>query len=450
MKPIFEEERQFLNKRLGVNLPKGCWKKHTKIYLDMTCKKPLYTFRVKDGNIELKKDNTELFQDYQQKTIDELIEINNNRLDELENKAINATIDYILNNQDQELYVISHSGGKDSVVLFNIWNKALDIIKEKYPEININWEINFSNTSNESADTYRFIKQKLPQNKLHILNPKIGYYQWITKVKNYFIPTVFARNCCSTYKEGQLNKHYDNNMNITMLTGVRKYESAKRAKYDYIMDYDFRKELFGNSNLPEKWTTLAPIVEWHNEDIWLYILRERLEFNPMYRKGFYRVGCLICPFQHDYIDLLIQEYYPKQWKRWMDILKKNYEVKDVENRLKWTFEEYADGRWKTGTGKIQELIQSKPTDERVKEVADLLGISEELAKKYFKRKCDKCDKKLNPTEVAMFLKLYGRYEGQVDDREYLCKKCVCKELDINTKEYNLKAKEFRDNGCNLF
>lgn len=334
-------------------------------------------------------------------------------------------------------------------MLYNIWTKALDIIKKDYQNINIKWEINFSNTSNDTADTYKFIKTQLPKDKLNILNPEIGYYQWISKVKNYFIPTVFARNCCSTYKEGQLNKHYDNNKKITMLTGVRKYESFKRAKYDYIMDYEFNKKLFGTSNFPKTWTTLAPIVEWHNEEIWLYILRENLECNPMYKKGFYRAGCLVCPFQHDYIDLLTQEYYPKQWDRWVNILKQNYKIKDIEARLKWTFDEYKNGKWKQGKSKVQELIQMKPTNERVKEVAEIQGISEELAKKYFKQKCS-CGKTLNPTEIAMYLKLYGRYENQIDDRDYLCKKCLCKDRNITTKEYNEKSIEFRDSGCNLF
>lgn len=411
----------------------------------MTCNKPLYTFRVRNGDIKLTKDNTKLFKDYKQKSIKELIEINNDNLNYLESKSINAIIKYVTNKPKQELYVLSHSSGKDSVVTFNIWNKALK--KLGYEP---NWEIIFSNTTNETGDTYKFIKNNLPKDKLNILNPDIPYYRWIREEKNYFIPTVFARNCCSTYKEGQLNKHYDKDMYITMITGVRKYESTKRAKYDYIMDYDFRKRLFTTNSFPEKWTILAPIVEWHNEDVWLYILREKLEFNNIYKLGFYRAGCIICPFQHDYIDLLIQEYYPNLWNKWLDILKKNYELKDVKNRLKWTFEEYANGKWKTGISKIQELIQLKPTDERVKEVANLLGISEELAKKYFKRKCGKCNKKLNPTEVGMFLKLYGRYEGQVDNRDYLCKKCVCKELNIKQKEYNDKVKEFRNEGCNLF
>lgn len=59
-------------------------------------------------------------------------------------------------------------------------------------------------------------------------------------------------------------------------------------------------------------------------------------------------------------------------------------------------------------------------------------------------------KKLNPDEVAMFLKLFGRYENKEDDRSYLCKECLCKLMNITKDEYTEKVKEFRSSGCNLF
>ena len=72
-----------------------------------------------------------------------------------------------------------------------------------------------------------------------------------------------------------------------------------------------------------------------------------------------------------------------------------------------------------------------------------------MAEKYWDNKC-KCGKKLNPDEVAMFLKIMGRYEGVEDNRQYLCKECLCKAMGWTTKEYAEKVKEFRDSGCKLF
>lgn len=446
MKPIFEEERQFFKEQTGIELPTECWRKSSKIYLDPTCNKPLYTFKVENHVIKITKDNTKLFKDYKQKKINELIKLYDEKSTNHKINSINKTIEYILDHPDY-YYVISHSGGKDSTVMYDIWQRALKILKIEHREIydNLQWEINFSNTSNDTADTYKYVKQ-LPKDKLHILNPKVGFYQWLIKVKSYFVPSVFVRNCCSTYKEGQIIKTYDKNNEITMVLGVRKYESTKRSKYDYIMDENFRNKIHNKSNLSNKWIQFAPIVEWRDEEIWLYILREKLEVNRQYYLGFNRCGCLICPYQSDYIDLITQKYYSKQWQRWINILKKNYELYDIKGRLKWTFEEWASGKWKSGYSKEQELIQNKPTQERIKQLAEIKGISEELATKYFQRKCE-CGKSLNPTEIAMNLKIYGR---NIDIGKMECKKCFCQNNDIKSKKYTEMAIEFNKEGCNLF
>lgn len=446
MKPIFEQERQFFKKQTGIDLPINCWRKSSKIYLDPTCEKPLYIFKVENHIVKITKDNTKLFKDYRQKSVEELIELYNSKLNYLENLSIAKTFDYIVDNPDIQ-YVISHSGGKDSTVTFNIWNKTLESLKELEPKIynKLKWEINFSNTSNETADTYKYIK-KLPKDRLYILNPKVGFYQWLIQEKNYFVPSVFVRNCCSTYKEGQLTKAYDTNAEITMVLGVRKYESTKRSKYDYIMDDEFNKKLHGKNNLPEKWVNFAPIVEWKDEEVWLYILREELEVNKQYYLGFNRVGCLLCPYQSDYIDLVIQEHYPKQWKRWVSILQENYNIYGIKNRLKWTFEEWKTGMWKQGKSKEQYIISKKATKERVRELAEIKGISEELAEKYFKRKCS-CGKSLNPTEVAINLKMYGR---NMELEKMECRKCFCISNDIKSSQYKEMVITFTNGGCNLF
>lgn len=45
-KPIFEEERQFLQDKLKIKLPTDCWRQSSKIYLDFTQTKPYIEFKV--------------------------------------------------------------------------------------------------------------------------------------------------------------------------------------------------------------------------------------------------------------------------------------------------------------------------------------------------------------------------------------------------------------------
>lgn len=445
-KPIFEEERQFFKDKTGIDLPTDCWRNGSKIYLDFNQPKPYLQFKVEDKKIKITKDNTKI--SYNQKKLYELISEYQNTVTDLFTNSVIETENMILN-YPNHYWVVSHSGGKDSTLIYEIWKTALNNIQNKHPDLHINWIINFANTSNDTADTYKYIK-KLPKDKLRILNPKQGWGQWLKETKNYFIPSKLVRNCCQEYKEGQLTKSYDTSQDIVFVLGVRKYESTKRANYDMIMDSNWRDKHFDFNKLPKKWINFAPAINWKDEEVWLYLLLENVEFNYQYKLGFNRCGCLICPFQADYIDLIIEKYYPKRWKWWESILKQNYDIYKIEARLKWSLTEWLNGKWKVGVSKEYELINLNPTKENIKQLAEIKGISENMAAKYFKKSC-RCGKKMNPTELAMFYKLFGRYEDVTDDqRDLLCKKCLCKEMEITEKEYVDKSIQFLNSGCKLF
>lgn len=455
-KPIFEEERLLFLEKTGIDLPTDCWRNGSKIYLDFTQDKPILQFRVESKEIVITKNNINGIKKGKtvvdlsiQKKIPELINTYKDELFQKYNKSVSILYDYLISNPN-DLYVVSHSGGKDSDVVYEVFKEALGALKEHKPEIHslINWNINFANTSNDTADTYKKIK-KLPVERLRILNPQKGWRRWLVEDKNYFVPTTFVRNCCSVYKEGQITKAYNNKKKTTMILGVRSFESVKRSGYEFKMDYEWRINHFDKSTLPESWTNLAPIVEWKDEDVWLFILWKNFEFNKMYRYGFNRCGCLLCPYMSDYTDILVERYYPKQYDWWMSILEMNYKTWCIEDRLKWTLKEWQLGQWKQGKSKEYWLINKKETPERVKELAEMKGISEEMSQKYFNRKCA-CGKALNPTELAMYYKTFGRFEGREDNRTPLCKKCFCKELEITAKEYVSKVVKNTEDGCNLF
>lgn len=476
MKPIFEKERLFLQK-YGIDIPQECWREGSKIYLNADYETLIIQFKVEHQNIIVKKNKlNEVIKIHKKKSFNDEILENNARLNNLEKVSIDKTVECINRYKDSE-FRVSDSGGKDSLVCMNIFQKALEKADIKH-----DYEVDFFNTSNDTGDTYRQIKSNIKNVCKHQLrhklnrepsaeevesmynaklytwvhNPELGWYQWLAEVKKYYLPSVMVRNCCSTYKEGKLKNILDKKHEYVLFLGMRKYESSKRASYDYYLNeamdkmYEETKQNKYKLNVPRNWVRFLPIVEWEDKDIWLYILREKLKFNPMYLKGFNRVGCLLCPYSTDYNDLLIKEFYPLQYNRWCNIVEKNYDLYNVENRLKWTKQEYIqEGKWKSSTSKEHEIIFKKPTKERVKELAQLKGCSEEIAQKYFKQTCS-CGKKLNVDEIAMYLKLYGRYENKEDNRVYLCKTCVCNDLNMSKDEYADKIKEFRNSGCNLF
>lgn len=468
MKIIFREEKEFLEKRLGLEFPNDCWRDGKTIYLNADKSTKILTFTIENKIMKIKKNMIEeVLSKFKNKTIQEEIEENKYRLDELERVSIEETEKCLLKYPNHN-FRISDSGGKDSSVCYYISKKAMDNIGKK------DYDMDFFNTTNDTADTYKIVKSNMIKVLEHQLgrepgnneikeayskwihNPEMGWYQWLKEVKNYYLPSIMVRNCCSTYKEGRSKDILGKKDDVVMLLGMRKYESAKRSHYDWYLNdaMDKKLEETGLSkyklNVPRNWVRFLPIVEWRDEDIWMYMIRENIPFNRMYKLGFNRVGCLLCPYASDYVDLLIEKHYKFLWDRWCNIVEINYDLYNVENRLKWTKDEYIQqGKWKASTSKANEYITKKATPERARIVSELYGISEDLAVKYFKQNCS-CGKKLNPDEVSMYLKLYGRYEGKVDDRTYLCKKCLCENMSISKDEYGEKVKEYRTSGCELF
>ncbi|HBE9444587.1 phosphoadenosine phosphosulfate reductase domain-containing protein [Clostridioides difficile] len=446
MKPVFQEEQDLLERKLNITLPKNIWRKGSKIYLNHFDKRPFLSFKVNllSNSLMLKEYKKPTHKNY---TLEEEYLLKKDMLESKVIKSINMTKKFILENLSHK-FIISLSGGKDSTVMKTIMDLA---IEELYQEgIHVKYRLISFNTSNDTAETYLYLKNYHYMQKENIISPKIGFYNWITKNKNYFTPSIFVRNCCSTYKEGQLSKVLNKNEKAVIFLGMRKYESIKRKHYDF--DLNESQIRVGNKLIvPNTWKRFLPIVEWDDSDVWLYTLNRKIEYNKMYNLGFNRVGCLICPNQHDYTELLIKEYYPKQWSRWTNILSKGYEIYGIDRRLKWSLLEWCEGgKWKKSVSKEFELTTKKATPERIEELSKLKNIPKEIAIRYFNKKCN-CGKKLNPTEIAMFLKITGIYENiNNDTRNYLCKKCLCELLNISSKEYKDISIEYSKKGCNLF
>lgn len=469
MKPMFEEEIQFFNKLLNIQLPKECWRENSKIYLNLDKKTLMVEFNVSYGEVTLVSNKIDkVVSMFENKSWYEEIQENEKRLVKLERESVRRTIEFIeskrlepglrgvFGDHDERYdipYRIGFSGGKDSTVTVEICKQAFEILGIE------NYIIDYFNPSNDTADTYRYIKEAFPSDKLLITNPKVGFYVFLRKVKNYFVPSIHKRLCCDNYKEGSIKNVLDEVADYIIFSGVRKTEGSKRSYLDYDINESFlrkekNKKLLKNRlgeeyeekklNLPANWHRFAPIVKWEESDVWMYILWKGLKFNPMYKKGYQRVGCLICPYQNDITDLMNKEYYPKQVDRWNEILLKNYEIKRVGRRLKWTEGEWLAGRWKTAMSKEADIV-SKYTPDRVKELAELKGISEELAEKYFKKKCDKCNDSVNPTDTAMSLKFFGRNSNTV-----YCKKCFKEGTNFTEEQYEDLLYSFYDQDCALF
>jgi phosphoadenosine phosphosulfate reductase len=92
--------------------------------------------------------------------------------------------------------------------------------------------------------------------------------------------------------------------------GIRHNESASRSKYDR------------ESESPKisKQTVVAPIIDWIDYDVWLYILTTGIDFNYAYRLGWTRVGCWCCPNNGAWSEFLAKIHMYEQYVHWHSLL----------------------------------------------------------------------------------------------------------------------------------
>lgn len=414
---VFNNEIEFLQRELGVEIPKES------AFMDRMCIKVLdnndkwhiiYRIKASEMKIELIKDNRKVLKEINIKSWNEIINENEKHLLELENKSKDIVKEHLKKYPDYKPCV-PVSGGKDSAVTHYIVNLITD-------EQTI-----FSNTSNETHHTYKYINKNYPD--AIKISPDEGFYTFVQRTG--FIPTRFGRACCTTQKEMPMIQKLPKDDKILFFMGMRKAESNNRSTYET----EWKNHRWGN----REWQGVLPILEWSDMDVLLYMLYRKIPFNYLYTIGYGRVGCVNCCFRSDYELLLNNHFLTPYHDRWQLILEKDFISNKKAPTLNCTLEEYKNGAWKAG------MIRDNATDEIIEEFAEQQGLSVELSKKYFDKTCMCCGKKLKKDDVGATMKFYGRI---VDN--FKCCKCIAKEFDIKPKELKDRLKEFKNNGCDLF
>lgn len=414
---IFDNEIEFLKEQLGVEIPKNT------AFMDRMCVKVLdendkwniiYRIKSENMNVSLTKDNRKLLDDIKVKTWEDLIREKESHLLDLENQSKWIIVNSLIEHEGYKPCV-PVSGGKDSAVTHYIVN----LVTEE--------QTIFSNTSNETHHTYKYINENYPD-ALKI-SPDEGFYTFVNRTG--FIPTRFARSCCTTQKEMPMIQKLPKDDKLLFFMGMRKAESNNRSTYVT----KWKNERWGDRD----WQGILPILEWSDIDVLLYMLYRKIPFNYLYSIGYGRVGCVNCCFRSDYELLLNKHFLTPYHDRWQLILEKDFIDNKKATILNCSLQEYKNGVWKAGA------IRNEPTEEIIKEFSEQQNLNIDVAKKYFNKTCMCCGKKLKSLDVALSMKLYGR---QITN--FKCIKCIAKDFNTNTKELRKKAKEFKSDGCDLF
>ena len=229
---------------------------------------------------------------------------------------------------------IAYSGGKDSDVLADLAVRSGARV-----------EFLNSHTSVDAPETVYHIRRVFERLRASGYEARVQYPRdetgrqitmWRLIEEKGFPPTRLARYCCEVLKEGGGNKR------ITAL-GVRADESrarSERGEYEVIgttkkrgirLGFEHVREVFDDAKrMDEVWdcafiTTAKknadlvcnPIIGWSEDDVWEYIRENQLAYNPLYDRGYRRVGCVGCPLAGRKTMLKELSDFPKYKKIYM-------------------------------------------------------------------------------------------------------------------------------------
>ena len=229
-------------------------------------------------------------------TIEDMIKHNEKRLVRLVSQS--KKFIYVMREKvrDRPL-TVSFSGGKDSLV-------ALHLTLQLEKPI-----IVFNNTGIEMPETIETVERVSKEWGLELVVADAGDDFWKAMMKNA-PPARDLRWCCKVTKlvpMARLVKERWPNGTLNVV-GQRALESIERSK---------SPRVWRNKWFPQV-LNIAPIHYWTQLDVWMYIFKNKLTnvLNPLYFKGFERVGCFMCP-----ASLLAEfEYtkrvHPELWSKW--------------------------------------------------------------------------------------------------------------------------------------
>jgi phosphoadenosine phosphosulfate reductase len=218
--------------------------------------------------------------------------------------------------------IVTYSGGKDSDVMLHI---ARHCLKPNQ------FEVLNSHTTVDAPETVYHIRKVFKELEAEGIHTEIRMpmykgertSMWKLIAEKGMPPTRFQRYCCEVLKEA-------NTPNRLAAVGVREDESTKRqgrdmftfaqSKRDYAysstdhlsQQFESSKTATQEFNLKNdeenvydckfiaamknhKETVCNPIYKFTEADVWAYVREHNIEMNPLYAKGYKRVGCVGCP-----------------------------------------------------------------------------------------------------------------------------------------------------------
>lgn len=181
-------------------------------------------------------------------------------------------------------YYLGFSGGKDSVVIYDLAKRA-----------GVKFQAHYSVSPIDPPQIHQFIKDNYPD----VVRDFLAKGFWGKPFMNHGLPLRRQRWCCGFIKETG-----GDTFPIKIL-GMRRAESNHRKNYNCFM---------AENKKHNAW--LLPIVNWSDMDVWQYISENGIRTCSLYREGFKRIGCVLCPFASKNEIALSLQKFPKIVNLW--------------------------------------------------------------------------------------------------------------------------------------
>ena len=263
--------------------------------------------------------------------------------------------------------IITYSGGKDSDVMLDLAEKVLKA--DEFEVLNSHTSLDAPETVYHIRNTFKRLEEKGIKTTINYPKDENGNHitMWNMIPKKQIPPTRLMRYCCAELKE-------TSTPNRLCALGVRADESTNRKGRDTFSNRGATKEkaLFFSLDHAEEvhhesqeindpaWdctlitmmknhddTIVNPIYEFTDKNIWDYIRENNLKVNPLYAKGYKRVGCIGCPMTSYKRRMKEFSDYPTYKQAYIKAFDKMLEVRKASGKDDVTGKDDTH-KWETG------------------------------------------------------------------------------------------------------